>query len=254
MKNQLIINEKKYIEDILASNEKPEQLTVTQLILLLSKYYYYMNKILVEAQFLINNIMHKYRYSISEYQEYIGMNCVKKYYDKLQSGKLNPLRTDDYIPIYKKELDIINSCGSDRRKKLLFTLYAIARHTNKYGWVYQKRSDLFKYANISKTKDNIIYDLYKKGFVRLTNKVDDVKIGVVLKEYPDEDIAFKIYDLSNIGNQYISFVNKDYKLCKVCKKLIKIKNKNDHSTKYCKTCLANKQKEWNSKYMNNVRK
>lgn len=241
-----ILNEKKYVEDIIDSSTLPEKMSVNAMITYLTKYYYEKYD---SASDVVNSVceqMNKFNLDVRYYQEHKGRSRANKVYNALKHEKLDLLKKYESIPLYKSEYDKIMLCDNDKEKKLLFTIYIIARYTDRYGWVYNPRNELFKLANISSTTKGykeIIYNLLHNGFIKNTKKVDDVKLGVNLAS-TYEEVVLEISKIDNLGNQFMEFIKDDYKLCECCGKLIKIKSKNDYSTKYCKKCKYEKQLEW----------
>lgn len=230
-----ILNEKEYVEDIINSSTLPEKMSVNSMITYLTKYYYEKYDSTFDIVNAVCEQMDKFKIDIRYYQEYKGRSRATKICNAISDGKLDLLREYTSIPLYKSEYDKIMSCSNDKEKKFLFTLYIVARYTDKYGWVYNPRTELFKLANIpSNTKGykEIIYNLLHNGFIKNTKKVDDIKIGVELAD-TSEEIVFEISRMSSLGNQFIAFIKPDYKLCECCDKLIKIKS---NKTTYCKKC------------------
>lgn len=245
--NNLILNEKKYTEDLIASATLPSGLSAIMAINYMTRYYYEQGKTLKDITDLVCEKMNSFNLQPTEYQEYKAANRIERYYNALEKGKLNLLRDYDCINLYKSEYEKIQKCDNDKEKKILFTLFILARHTDKYGWVYQSYSDIFKIANTSGTiKDRcvIIGSLIDKGFVKETKKVDDLKIGVELSD-GDEEVILSVNTIDHLGNQIMAFEKDGYKLCKRCNRLIKIKGKN---TQYCIKCSDEKELEKYRKY------
>lgn len=237
--DNLLLNEKKYIENIWNLNTYPTDIYPYTLVSYFTRLLYFQNNDLSIIKNMIINKMNTYNLNVTVYEEYIADNIIDKYYNLLSKGSVDKLRDIDFIPLYKSELDIINSAKTQRQRKFLFTLYIIARYTNRFGWVYLQDTELYKLANISKEsrkKSNIIYELKQDGLIKLTVRVDDNKIGVNLSDGKDDKIVFKVESLKYLGNQYVAFVDNTKRCCCQCGKLIKIKSKYDSSTKYCKKC------------------
>jgi hypothetical protein len=244
-----ILNEKKYVEDIINSSTMPEKMSVNMMITYLTKYYYINSSSVSEVVEKVCNQMDKFNIDIRYYQEYKCKNRVEKIYKAIVDGKVELLKECSNIPLYKSEYDKIMACENDKEKKFLFTIYILARYTDRYGWVYNPRNEMFKLANISSTTKGykeIIFNLLRSGYIKNTNKVDDVKIGVDLGD-TSEDIVLEVSGINNLGNQFMAFIKDGYKLCEVCGRLIKIKSLKDQRSKYCKKCAEevdrNKAKE-----------
>ena len=144
-------------------------------------------------------------FDIDGYQEYRYANKIKKtclnLYD-LDSDKF--FRELEYIPIYKKELEIVESLLNDRQKKFMFTLFAVARYMDSDGWINKKDlkglSEVFKLANVtlsSDKKNELLHELYSNGYIHFGKKVNNLNIKVDLGNM-DDDIVYKVTLFENI--------------------------------------------------------
>lgn len=254
-----ILNEKKYIEDVLASGKKPEDISIGYLIVLIAKYYH--------ADYDKEDDLNKFvkekisKFNIDGYEEYAYAKRIKDFCNALYSSedqendnisptskkkkkskKINKsFREYEYIPIYKSELEKINTLPNDRQKKFMFTLYAIARYMNCNGWVNKKDSqgvtEIFKLANVSLTtdkKNELLYELHKNGYIYFGKEVNNLNIRVDMANDTDE-IVYKITNFSNLGNQYIGNFKEGYKQCANpgCGRKIRITN---NRKMYCSKC------------------
>lgn len=244
-----ILNEKEYIRDILASGKKPDVISNGYLITLIAKYYFDREK---SSEDLIEIVKKKILdFNIEGYQEYRYANKIKKTCIELyELESENLFRELEYVPIYEKELKVVESLPNDRQKKFMFTLYAIARYMNCDGWINKKDSkglsEVFKLANItlsSDKKNELLNDLYSNGYIHFGKKINNLNIQVELSDEND-NVVYKITEFNNIGNQYIGNFKKGYKQCKCCGK--KIKNTVVNKL-YCNKCAKetnkNKTKE-----------
>ena len=251
-----ILNEKKYVEDIINSSTLPEKMSVNTMITYLTKYYYIMYDSTSDIVDAVCEQMNKFNIDIRYYQEYKCRSRATRICDAISNGKMDLLREYESIPLYKSEYAKIMTCGNDKEKKFLFTLYIVARYTDKYGWVYNPKGELFKLANISATTSgykDIIYNLLHNGLIKNTKKVDDVKIGVELADI-SEEVVLEVGKMSSLGNQFMVYVKPGYKLCECCDKLIKIKSKHDGSSKYCAKCAEEIETEKTRIRVENYRK
>lgn len=245
-----ILNEKDYIRGVLASKKKPDDLSMNYFITLIAKYYFDKNE---KSDTLINIVKNKLLdFDIENYQEYKWYNRIKKNCEELyDTDKKTDFKELEYIPIYKSEIDMISTLPNDRQKKFMFTLFAVARYNDCDGWINKKDirglSEIFKLANVTLTldkKDKMLHDLYINGYITFGKKVDNLNIKVELSS-DDEEIAYKVTDFVNIGNQYIGNFKKGYKQCKCCGK--KIKNTGNRKS-YCDKCADEKRLESDRKY------
>ncbi len=172
------------------------------------------------------------------------------------SESKNLFRELEYVPIYEKELKVVESLPNDRQKKFMFTLFAIARYMNSEGWINKKDSkglsEVFKLANVtlsSDKKNELLHELYSNGYIHFGKKVNNLNIKIDLKD-TDDDIVYKVTQFENIGNQYIGNFKKGYKQCKCCGKRIK---NTGNKKMYCSKCATQKQLESDKRYQKNKR-
>ena len=240
-----ILNEKEYIRNVLVSGVKPDGISNGYLITLIAKYYFDKEK---KPDVLIETVKKKMLgFNIEGYQEYryankIKKTCIELY--ELESDKL--FRELEYVPIYEKELKVVESLPNDRQKKFMFTLYAIARYMNCDGWINKKNSkglsEVFKLANTtlsSDKKNELLYELYNNGYIHFGKKINNLNIQVELSD-EDDTIVYKVTEFENIGNQYIGNFKKGYKQCKRCGKKIK---DTGNKKMYCSKCANEKKLE-----------
>ena len=249
-----ILNEKKYIRDILASKKKPDDLSMGYFITLIAKYYLSDE---IDTESLSNIVKEKLlEFDLEYYQEYKYHNKIMKICTSRFDGSIDKnFREQEYIPIYENELKAIESLPNDRQKKLMFTFFALARYMDCDGWINKKTSkgisEAFKLANVTLTSDKrneLLHELYSNGYISLGKKVDNLNIKVQLDN--SGEIVYKVMDFNNLGNQYIGNFKKGYKQCKCCGK--KIKNTGNKKM-YCEKCANQSLLESYKKYKNKVR-
>lgn len=209
-------------------------------ITLIAKYYYPDSIDIEELSRIVKDRI--LEFNLEFYQEY-------KYHNKIMSVCAEIFSSDvkaefkerEYIPIYEEEIELIETLKNDRQKKLMFTLFAIARYMECEGWINKKTSkdisEVFKLANITLTSDKrceLLHELYTDGLIFFSKKVDNLNIRVDLAQ--DGEIAYKLTDFKNIGNQYIGNFKKGYKQCKVCGTTFKINPAAKKIQHYCKKC------------------
>lgn len=150
-----------------------------------------------------------------------------------------PLIDISYIPITTGEIDAIKSINGILAQKLMFTLLCLA----KYGdvifpknnhWVNYERHDIFSLANISFSVNRqvcLINDLWQAGLIGYSNIVDNTNMQVKL--FVDGDVAMKVTDFRNLGNQYCHQIMPGFMACENCGLIIR---RASHASKYCKKC------------------
>lgn len=249
-----ILNEKEYIENILASKEKPKELHMGYFMTLISKYYYAEG---MRAELLSDTVkqalseFHLERYQEHQYHKRILAIC-----ESLCNGTAEPgFRELESIPIYRAEMNVLESLPNDRQKKFLFTLFAIARYVDCDGWTNKKTArdvaEVFQLANLtlsSQKRNELLHELYVNGYVSFGKKVDNLNMKVRLD--PSGEAAYEVREFCNLGNQYVGNFKKGYKQCKTCGKAIRIIGTN---TQYCRKCTKEKQLERQRESMRRLR-
>ena len=101
-----ILNEKKYIREILVSGNKPDNISNGYLITLIAKYYFNKDK---DLDVLIDTVKKKiFEFNIEGYQEYRYANKIKKTCLELYELQSNNIfRELEYVPIYEKTLFLL---------------------------------------------------------------------------------------------------------------------------------------------------
>lgn len=243
---RLIINEMKFIEDVLETHEIPDDITRGYVLKLIGKYLFSADMTKKEYVDLLNETVRGFNFSSLEFEEYTRQSTYAGWY-KLYSVEPEKakIRSIDTVGLYQGELDIINSLSSDRHKKLLATVYLITRLMGDTGWYNLDYKFLFKTANISATcvkQAELIADLFEAGVAvphgknsSLSFKVEPCKQG---------EIVFEVDEMKNIGNKFTAFIKPDYVYCKNCGKVFKRKTSKGRTPEYCDKCKeeVNKQR------------
>lgn len=247
----LILNEEKFIKNIIDTKSVPKDCPKIYLIILLSKYFKTDTDDENTLSDKVKQQMLLFDFDVVEYQEYkwskkILSVCKKVIEDSLYLKKLSS------VPLFRSELDTISSLKTDKEKKVLFVMYIIARFMNCEGWINLSIKDIFKIANISTTIDNqdeLLRGFINSGIVIVSKKNDNLNMKVTLSDV-DEDIVYNVTNFEKLGNQYIGNFKDGYKQCELCGKPIKVKGTND---KYCKACKCQKQLQWQKESMQRMR-
>lgn len=235
----IIINEYDYVKQILESKVIPKGVSNKRVLLYIAKYYFDPWCSVDEMKHLVFNKMAEFNLPVEYYQEYKYATYVKGLCEKLLSNELScDFRKVESVNIYKSELDIINHGETDKEKKLLFTLFILAKvNGTNSGWVNNEIKDIFQLANITATikeRALLLHKLYKAGLVGQNRKND--KLGYKVELGNDfEPVVLVVDSFENIGNQYIANFKDGWKMCECCGKLFKVKSKT-YPPKYCKTC------------------
>ena len=229
----IILNEKSYVEDLLASRAK-ENVTNHNL-RLVSRYYHELGcnntkvRDLLE-KFIIRNDPNFNVVRMSNIIDRAAKNIGKK--------KLVQL---DSIPITYAEIDLVQKLDSIREQKILFTLICLAKLSNEInginlGWVNRSVKEIFELANMySMTKEKqhlLLHSLYKQGFIVFNKRIDNMNIKVSCLNY-NSDPCLYINDYRNLGNQYLRYLGEPYFECESCGAVVR---KTANNMKYCSDC------------------
>lgn len=221
----------------MVSKKKPDDLPMGYFITLISKYYFSDE---LNAEQLSDIVKEKIlAFDLDNYQEYKYhikiLNTCEGLFDYSIDKTFKEI---EYIPIYENELKFISVLPNDKQKKLMFTFFAVARYMDCDGWINKKTSkdisEVFKLANVTLTSDKrneLLHELYVNGYISFGKKVNNLNIRVKLDG--SGEIAYKIKEFNNLGNQYIGNFKNGYKQCRKCGKPIKITN---NRIMYCCNC------------------
>ena len=253
----IIINEYEYVKQILESKIIPKGVSNKRMLAYIAKYYFNPQSTIDDMIKLVFIKMDEFNLTIEYYQEYKYAAYVKNICEKLFSGEISPdFRRVESVNIYKSELDIISKGENDKERKLLFTLFVLAKvnETNS-GWINNEIKDIFQLANITiKDRAAMIYKLYHAGLLNQSQKIDNLSLKVELGN-DDEPVVLVVSSFENIGNQYIANFKDGWKMCQCCGKLYKVKSNKDFSSKYCKQCskdMFNEQCKINMRKLRNT--
>lgn len=242
---RLIINEKKFIEELLETHEIPKDVTRKYVLTLLGKYLFDASLSKTEYVNKLNDAVSEFDFSKQGYEEYTSQNMYNNWY-KLYSNEPDKakLREIDSVGLYQGELEVINTLETDRHKKLLATVYIVARLLGNTGWCNLEYKHLFKLANISATcvkQAELIGDLFEAGVAAPHGRNSSLSFKVEPCE--QGKIVLEVDEMKNIGNKFIACTKPDYIYCQSCGKVFKKKDKG-RTPKYCSKCkeTVNKQK------------
>lgn len=239
----IIPNEKVYVEEILLSKKKPNNLSIKGLIRYIAKYFYNYcikerNMNLIEYTGYVLSVMTHFKLSKLEYQEYKYARYTKTYCKNMMAGIFSPtFREVETISFTEDELATINSAVYRKERKVLFTLYALAKiYSPQTGWVNNSEADIFKEANVSvsnKERIQILHSLYRAELIEINHMID--KSGYCVELNPDSPVVFETSILHDFGNQYLCLMDKNLRICPSCGKPYR------HSGEYecCGKCRQN---------------
>ncbi|MDC4245540.1 hypothetical protein [Clostridium perfringens] len=244
---QLILNEYRYVEEIL-NNLKNIKVDTTKKIIVLIKHY---KSIGMNREQILGRIqdimMNNYpEFNLSLWDEFLR-KLVKTY-----SNSKYTLRQIKNIDIYKEEMDYITSKKDSKLERILFMMLVYAKIGGFNGWINTDISNVFRDAKASSTRKNMylyIHKLKEIGMVDIQKQVDgrNVKIDFMKDE---GEVVISISDFVDPIMDYYQYIGQKVKVCEGegCSKRILVKGKKNTSQKYCRDCqkkiLQQQKNEW----------
>lgn len=240
-----IFNEYELIEDMLDTHQKPDELSTTYLITLLSKYFCNLYDNIRKLEERIKEELQQF--NIYKYQEYLYAKKINEICtDMFSDESKRNFKIIEYVPIYQSDIEVINKLDDDKKKKLMFTLIANARYMNKDGWINKKDTDaiteVFKQSNITgsmKYKFGLLHQLYKDGYINLAKSNTNMNVQITNFEH-DDKIVYKVNSFKYLGNQYIGNFKPGYMMCVNCGKIVR---NTGNRKMYCRKCAEEITKE-----------
>lgn len=151
----------------------------------------------------------------------------------------------DKIVVTDKEIEVIRGLNGSPIQRLAFTLLVLAKYWNivcgaDTYWVNSADVDIMRMANIKtsiKRQSAFYRSLNESGLVRFSKKVDNTNVQVLFAR--DGKSAVEIFDLRNLGYQYMRYLGGPYFICQNCGITEKYSNpEHGRCQKYCKACAA----------------
>lgn len=237
----LILNEVKYVENILKTGEVGRKPSST--LLLLAKYYYneknLRNK---EIEIKLDEFMSK---NYPNYNKVYWENSIESYSKKAGKYTLNQI---DEIPITKSELEVIESIGDPRLERYLFTMLCYAKAYNivskkNNGWINTDLSVIYNTARLrarrSDDRFHMVNQLLKISCnekipsITISQKNTNRNVKINFIDFSGE-VVLHISDLRELGYEYMMYKGGKFIRCEICGRLMR-KKKNK---KYCPECLS----------------
>ena len=271
---KIITNEKKIIDKLISNNTY--NIEEYKLILILIKYNYI--KLLEKSNKPYDKLIAREKiieilskvdndFQRVKWEDYIDKSIKRfikgiKLYNKDTKNNIKLIEINS-IPIYQKELDIINKYEDKKDKQLLFVLLVYAKVNNivlnrEDGWINQDLSNLFKEAKIRVGNTKYRLDTIRKFMndeligVSCRAGKTSIKINYIdNSKDKDKEIAFNVTDFDYIIYDYLIYLGEKYKKCEVCGGYFKVKA---NAQIRCNKCALEKQKELNRENMKKSRK
>ena len=242
----LILNEKKYAQDIYDGKNKDVK-SVLQKIGYITRYLLYSLNQSDEENY--KNSVEWLKKHHDNFDEVYYSNLIS---DAIKKAHKKPFYCIENIKITKSELDIISSLDNLRAEKILFVLLCMAKQqaisngfTN--GLVKYSITDLCKTARISVPADEreyILYNIVQKGFLGYPKKNNTQCLIVNFIDDSDEVVLnLNESDCYELAYLYLSWKNdgKGYTKCQRCGRMIK--QSKTKPKKYCEECAQEVEKE-----------
>jgi len=146
------------------------------------------------------------------------------------------------IPVAESEFLAIKKLGGLQRQRLLFVLLVLAKYHNfvkhdNDNWVKYEFRHLFSLANISVSKIKqclYINDLMQTGAIEYRHRVDSLDLRVLVLDDTTPAVA-NVYDMRNLGFQYMMHIGMPFFACTSCGITTK---RTAGKQKYCPACAS----------------
>lgn len=255
----LILNEKKYAQDIYDGKNKDVKSVLSKIGYITRHLLYSLNQ---NDEEIYKNSVEWLKKHHNNFDEVYYSNLIS---DAIKKAHKKPFYFIENIKITKSELDIISSLDNLRAEKILFVLLCMAKQqaisngfTN--GLVKYSITDLCKTARISVPADEreyILYNIVQKGFLDYPKKNNTQCLIVNFIDNNDEVILnLDEADCYELAYLYLSWKNngKGFTRCQRCNRLIK--QSKTKPKKYCEECakevLVEQKRRWAEKSRKNL--
>ena len=232
----VVLNERKYAEELLASEKFPDK--PTSALNLLVRYFKEGGRNRGEVRKLLEEYLQQRdpQLNLIKWQRTIERSIRAQWkYELIEI---------DSIPITRVEMKICENIKQRGSQRLMFTLICLAKFFNAVneknnGWVNQKDNDIFNAANVKLTirKQSIaLMGLHDLGLIEFSNRVDNINIRVTcLSDPEDQDIVMQVTKFQDLGNQYLAYHGEKFLECNMCGKFVRRTN---NRQQHCRDCTA----------------
>ena len=237
----MIINEKKYVEDLLESGKFANN---GKDAFLLVKYFY---DECIDEQNTITKVLDFMYENIDDFSKEDWLDSITGMTNTVVKNELK-LREINGVFVSNREMSVISSLENKHEKKCLFTLTILAKIKSQVSpnkvWVDVTVNDLFIYGNmksLSKTKKlEILNSLKSYGYIdtyivfNKTNNTRKMVYKSLIAECADDGLF--VDEEINIGRVYDDYIKANelgWKNCSVCSELFKPKNSKHFMCKEC---------------------
>lgn len=253
---QIILNEKLYVEQLLAQLEVPDaggtglRLGLSERpaydLRLMARYFAYEYHMTPHRIYLrLTEIME------NSYDDFSLAAWQSLLLDMAKNAARRPLIQVDAVPVTGRELAVIAAIPEKPMRRLAFTLLCLAKYRNlanenNRDWINYAYKDIFKMANVSATiKEQclMISKLCSRGLLRMNRIVDNLSLCICFVDHECTEVSAKVTDFRNLGYYYLHLTGEVFVQCRHCGVLMKPGKRNNK--KYCDSCapLVNIQKQ-----------
>ena len=255
----LILNEKKYAQDIYNGKNK-EVKSVLQKIGYITRYL--LHSLNQRDDEIYQNSVEWLKKHHNNFDEVYYSNLIS---DSIKKAHKKPFYCIENIKITKSELNIISSLNNLRAEKILFVLLCMAKQqavSNGFinGLVKYSITDLCKTARISVPSDEreyILYNIVQKGLLDYPKKNNTQCLIVNFINNDDEAVlSLDESDCYELAYIYLSWKNdgKGYTKCQRCNRTIR--QSKTKPKKYCEECaqevVTEQKRQWAEKNRKNL--
>jgi len=145
-----------------------------------------------------------------------------------------------FLSVTATELETVRGIDGLRRQRVVFALLVIAKYQNalnerNHDWVNFRHKDIFAMANVKvSVRDQylLLNDLKTLGLIKYNRRVDNLDVRVL---YTNDTgpAAMEIYDMRNLGYQYMRSQGGSFLECKSCGAVVPRKSPRQL---YCADC------------------
>lgn len=246
-----IMNEKKYAEKILKSDEYEKNKNRLSATTALAKYYKSLGREKSEIRDILRGLINE---RVKDTRE----DTVNFWINKaLEISWKSPLYETDSIVITKPEIDRIKQIHSvrfkdERIQKLAFTLLCLAKFAKERGikdyWVNTGLKDIFSIAHIKgQTTERqclLLNELYNDGYIELNPRIKSQSVRVL--GIFDGEIEVEVFDINEAGLTFEQYCGKRFIKCDGCGKMVAITNGRNT---FCTECAEERNREKTRKRM-----
>ena len=258
--NSIIFDENEVVENILNTNEVPNDLSMLRLIQILCQYFCYDGSSSKDIYNVVRSQLEYFHLPTDVYRPFEWDDSIKKCSQKVASGSVNYIREISDVPLYKSEVRQIESCNNRREKKIMAAFFFTSRmqhgvkKIDNSTYHYSNGLSLktiFKLANVRVSRREqykIINGLINNKKIGIFCKANEEASHIITLSPTTEKIVYKFTNPKNIGNQIVAFLEPKYMVCEKCGRLVKKPKAAGRTPKYCKKCAEEiqfeKKKEW----------